>query len=135
MGMVAYLGKFISNLSEITAPLRKLLENDSECSFDKPQNEAFNRLKGIVTRGPVLKYVDPKLPPRVSSDASKSGLGAALEQLHDNEWHPVAYASRSMTSAEQNYWQVEKETLPILFPCERFLEYLYGPKFQIINDH
>ena len=135
MGMIAYLGKFIVNLSETTAPLRKLLENDTEWTFDKPQQEAFNTLKDLVTKAPVLKYFDPKLPTRISSDASKSGLGATLEQCHDGTWHPVAYASRSLTSAERNYCQLEKETLSILFACERFHEYLYGRKFKVINDH
>ena len=135
MGMIAYLGKFIVNLSETTAPLRKLLESDSEWSFDKPQQHAFNTLKDLVTKTPILKYFDPKLPTRTSSDASKSGLGATLEQCHDGTWHPVAYASRSLTSAEQNYCQLEKETLSILFACERFHEYLYGRKFLVINDH
>ncbi len=133
--MIAYLGKFIANLSEKTAPLRKLLENDTEWSFDKPQQHAFNTLKDLVTKTPVLKYFNPKLPTRTSSDASKSGLGATLEQCHDGSWHPVAYASRSLTPAEQNYCQLEKETLSILFACERFHEYLYGRKFQVINDH
>ena len=87
-----------------------------------------------MTKTPILKYFDPKLPTRTSSDASKLGLGATLEQCHDGTWHPVAYASRSLTSAEQNYCQLEKETLSILFACERFHEYLYGRKFLVIND-
>ena len=88
-----------------------------------------------MTKTPILKYFDPKLPTRTSSNASKSGLGATLEQCHDGTWHPVAYASRSLTSAEQNYCQLEKETLSILFACERFHEYLYGRKFLVISDH
>ena len=47
----------------------------------------------------------------------------------------VAYASRSLTLAEQNYCQLEKKTLSILLACEQFHEYLYGRKFQVINDH
>ena len=56
MSMIAYLGKFIVNLSETTAPLRKLLENDIEWSLYKPQQDAFNTLKDLVTKAPVLKY-------------------------------------------------------------------------------
>ena len=135
MGMIAYLSKFIVNLSETTAPLRKLLEKDTLWSSEKPQQDAFDTLKDLVTKAPVLKYFDPKLPTRISSDASKSGLEATLEQCHEGTWHPVVYASRSLTSAEQNYCQLEKETLSILFACDRFHEYLYGRKFQVINDH
>ena len=57
-------------------------------------------LKDLVTKAPVLKYFDSKLPTRILSDASKSGLEATLEQCQDRTWHPVAYTSRSLKSAE-----------------------------------
>ena len=34
---------------------------------------------------------------QVSCDASMKGLGAVLEQKHHDIWHPVSYASRSLT--------------------------------------
>ena len=37
LGMVTYLGKFVPNLSEVSAPLRVLLEKDIAWSFDTPQ--------------------------------------------------------------------------------------------------
>ena len=54
MGMIAYLSKFIVNLSETTAPLRKLLEKDTLWSSEKPQQDAFDTLKDLVTKAPVL---------------------------------------------------------------------------------
>ena len=93
LGMVTYLGKFVPNLSEVSAPLRVLLEKDIAWSFDTPQQQAFQELKLMITNTPVLKYFDPKLPIKVSSDASKSGLGATLEQKHSDCWYPVAFAS------------------------------------------
>ena len=133
--MVTYLGKFVSNLSEVSAPFRVLLEKDIVWSFDTPQQQAFQELKLIITNTPVLKYFDPKLPIKVSSDASKSGLGATLEQKHGDNWYPVAFASRSMTSSETNYVQIEKEILSIVFACEHFNDFLYGQRFLVENDH
>ena len=101
--MITYLGKFIPQLSVETAPLRTLLEKDVMWTFEKPQREAIKKLKELITSSPVLKYYNPNLPTRISSDASQEGLGAVLEQDHDNEWHPVAFASRSLTPAESNY--------------------------------
>ena len=63
---------------------------------------------------------------KVSSDASKDGIGAALPQEADGQWMPVTYASRSMTAAECNYAQIEKEQLGVVFACERFHSYTYG---------
>ena len=135
LGMITYLGKFIPRLSDETAPLRTLLEKDVIWTFDEPQRKAVQRLKELVTSSPVLQYYNPNVPTRVSSDASKLGLGAVLEQQHENEWHPVAFASRSLSPAEQNYCPLERETLSIVFACERFREYIYGLSFDVFNDH
>ena len=135
LGMITYLGKFIPKLSDETAPLRTLLEKDVIWTFDEPQRKAVQKLKELVTSSPVLQYYNPNVPTRVSSDASKLGLGAVLEQQHNEEWHPIAFASRSLSSAEQNYCPLERETLSIVFACERFTEYIYGLSFDVFNDH
>ena len=72
LGMVTYLGKFVPNLSEVSAPLRELLKKDLAWSFDTPHQQAFQELKLLITNSPVLKYFDPKLPIKVSFDMSKS---------------------------------------------------------------
>ena len=48
---------------------------------------------------------------------------------------PVAYASRSLTSAESNYAQIEKELLAILFGVEKFESFVYGKRFKVETDH
>ena len=82
-----------------------------------------------------LKFFDKNLPIKITCDASKLGLEAMLEQLHGTVWHPTAFASRSLTAAEQNYSQIEKETLSIVFSCGKFHEYVYGLRFVVENDH
>ena len=90
LGMTNYLCKFVPNYSEVTAPLRLLLQNDVEWSFDQPQIKAIEDLKRIITSEPVLQFYNPELPTKVSTDASKFGLGAVLEQKHGDEWKPEA---------------------------------------------
>ena len=136
LGMVNYLGKFINNLSELTAPLRTLLIKDSVWSLSEPQIAAINRLKEVLTTAPVLNFYNPSQPTRVSVDASSHGLGASLEQQDtDAIWQPIGFASRSLTSAERNCAQIEKETLAIVFACEKFHDYLYGRSFIVFSDH
>ena len=55
----------------------------------------------------------------IECDSSEHGLGAVITQ----EGKPVAYASRTLTSTERNYAQIEKEALAIVFACERFEQY------------
>ena len=72
-------------------------------------------IKDLLVREPVLKYFDVMAPTQLQVDASQSGLGAVLLQ----DGHPVAYASRSLTAAELNYPQIDKELLAIVFSCEK----------------
>lgn len=37
---------------------------------------------------------------KISSDESKSSVGAVLFKKYDNTWSPVAYASRELTKSE-----------------------------------
>ena len=67
----------------------------------------------------------------LSVDSSSYGLGATLMQ--DN--HPVAYASKILTKAQQNYAQIEKEMLAIVFGCQHFHQYIYGNQIKIETDH
>ena len=92
-------------------------------------------MKNAISTQPVLQHYDPDCPIRLSSDASKDGLGAVLLQLHDNKWTPVAYASRAMTSAETLYAQIEKKLLGIVFACERFHQLIYGATVEAETYH
>ena len=133
--MVAYLGKFIPNLSYNTSKLRKLLETKENWNWTDQHTEQFRNLQRLVSQSPVLKYFDQKLPTKVCVDASKSGLGGVLLQAHDEIWCHVAYASRALTKAEQNYSQSEKETLAVVFGTEHFNQYIYGRAFLVESDH
>ena len=72
---------------------------------------------------------------KISCDASLKGLGAVLGQKHKDIWYPVGYPSRSLTSAEKNYCQLEKEIFSIVFACQKFHDFIYGKRFYVFNDH
>ena len=135
LGMINYLGKFMPNLSEKTALLKGLLEKDVVWSWSDKHEECFCILKKLITDSPILKYYDPCKEIKLSVDASKYGLGAVLLQKYEEDWAPVAYGSRSLARSEMNYAQIEKETLAILFGCNKFNQHLYGVKFTIGSDH
>lgn len=48
---------------------------------------------------------------------------------------PVAFGSRTLSNAERNYAQVEKEALAIVFGIKKFHQYIYGWKFLLVTDH
>lgn len=131
LGMLAYVSKFIPNLSSLNAPLREIRKQE-EWSWTEKAKKAFQDVKNTLTSTTVLKYFDVKKPVRVTVDASMKGLGAALLQ----EDGVVAYASRALSETEQRYAQIEKEMLGVVFGCERFHKMLYGKSdVTIETDH
>ncbi|KAI2650239.1 Retrovirus-related Pol polyprotein from transposon 17.6 [Labeo rohita] len=125
LGMVNYLAKFAPSLSDINAPLRQLLRQDSEFLWDKQHDVAFQKMKDIITRepGPVLAFFDTSKDLTLQVDASKYGLGAVLLQ----EGKPLAYASKSLTDTEINYAQIEKDLLAILWGNDHQEAIVCGP--------
>ena len=49
------------------------------------------------------------------------------------EGQPVAQGSRALTKTQQNYSQIEKETLAVVFECEKFHQYVYGRVVEVEN--
>ena len=99
--MTQYLSKFLPQLSEVQAPLRELTQKDRQSMWNSTHQEAFEKVKRMVCDAPVLAHYQPKLPLSVQVDASQHALGAALMQ----EGKPVAYASHTLSDAEQRYAQ------------------------------
>ena len=131
LGMVTYVAKFIPNMAQLTSNLRLLLKKEIAWEWMDVQNNEFNNLKEILIKEPVLTYFRENEEITLSVDSSKDGMGAVILQRNQ----PVAYASKSLTSAQVNYAQIEKEALAILFGCQRFHQYLYGKQFIVETDH
>ncbi|XP_030596890.1 uncharacterized protein K02A2.6-like isoform X2 [Archocentrus centrarchus] len=136
MGMVNFISKFIPNLSAKTSCIRELLHKEHKFKWTAQHEEEWENLKRTLTTAPVLAFYDSTKGIKVSTDASKDGIGAVLLQAEGEHWKPIAYASRSMTESERRYAQIEKECLGLVFGLERFHSYIYGlPSFTVETDH
>ena len=126
------IAKFLPNLSVICEPLLKLSCKDTSWTWQSKQEAAFKKIKQLVTAAPVLEFYDVTKDVTIQYDASSSGLGAVLMQ----DGHPIAYASKALTTTERNYAQIEKECLAIVFACTKFDQYIYGRTIVTIHtDH
>ena len=97
LGMSNYLARFCPQLSAECEPLRQLL-NQETWSWTEQQEEAFQKVKELVTHAPTLRFFAPEDALESQADASSQGLRFCLMQ----KGQPLAFASRALTAAEKN---------------------------------
>ena len=134
MGLASYYRRYILHFSDIAKPLHQLTQKDTKFVWSHEHSHAFSTLKDKLVRAPILAYPQfgKTSPPFVlQTDASSVGLGAVLEQ----NGHVVAYASRALTKAEQQYSLIQKECLAAVFAMKQYRHYLLGRHFQLLTDH
>ncbi|XP_046362411.2 uncharacterized protein K02A2.6-like [Haliotis rufescens] len=135
LGCVNYYRKFIPDMSTVCAPLNKLLQKGTKFHWDSSCEKAFQKLCKHLTTSDVLVHYGPKQPLILAADASQHGLGAVIYHDTNSGERPIAFASRTLTAAEKNYSQIEKEALAIIFGIQKFHKYLYGRHFTLFTDH
>ena len=133
--MLNYYNRFLPNLSTLLQPLHDLLKKNTKWQWGQKQENAFQESKKLLTSASVLIHFDPQKPLVMTCDASPYGIGAVLSHKTDRGEQPIAYVSRTLTSAEKNYSVLEKESLAIIFGIKKFHQYIYGHRVQIITDH
>uniref|UniRef100_A0A672GZN6 ribonuclease H n=1 Tax=Salarias fasciatus TaxID=181472 RepID=A0A672GZN6_SALFA len=136
LGLVNYYARFVPNLSAVLHPLNVLLRKEAKWEWSKECKESFQTAKEQLASERVLIHYDPALPVILACDASPYGVGAVIShKLPSGEEKPIAFASRTLSKAEQNYAQIEREALGIIFGVRRFHSYLYGRHFTLLTDH
>lgn len=131
LGVINFMGPFVPNLSEKTGPLRELLQKNVIFNWTKLHDKVFAEIKDSMLKAKLLVPFDEAKELVIQCDASQYGLGCCLLQ----EGKPISFASRSLTSCERNYSQIEKEMLSIIYACTKFNFYTYGRKIRVTNDH
>lgn len=96
LGLASYYRKFIPNFAKIADPLNKLLHKETLFAWNEKCEEAFQKLKELMTKAPVLCFPDFEKPFKLCIDASNQGLEVVLSQDTDVGERPIAYASRSL---------------------------------------
>lgn len=136
LGLASYYRRFIQNFSVIANPLYALTRKDAVFDWSPACQEAFDRLKMVLTNAPLLAFPDFNRDFLLETDASGIGLGAVLAQKQaDGSVRPIAFASRTLQKHEKNYGITEMEALGVVWAVKHFRPYLYGHGCDVYTDH
>ncbi|XP_046398198.1 uncharacterized protein LOC124165003 [Ischnura elegans] len=122
--------------NRVDKELDSLLRKESDFVWTRECDRAFESVKASIVSGRDLAHYSPSLPVILECDASPFGLGAVLvHRFANGQERPIAFASRSLSRAERNYSQIDREALAIMFGVQKFNQYIYGRNFILRTDH
>ena len=132
LGMAGFYRKFIRDYAKIAVPMTDQLKAQGKTfRWDDEQERSFTKLKVALASAPILAIVDPLKSFVVETDASDKAVGAVLLQ----EGRPIAFESKKLDKAQQNYSVYEKELYAIIHALRKWRHYLYGAEFEVLFDH
>ena len=137
LGMCGYYRRFVENYATIAKPLTDLTKKNTSFKWNLECNQAFMKLKAVLTTYPVLASPNFDMPFELSIDASDVGVGAVLNQVYENVKHPVSYFSKKFNEAQRKYSTAEKETLALVLALNHFEVYLSSSPIpiKVHTDH
>uniref|UniRef100_A0A803JUZ6 Gypsy retrotransposon integrase-like protein 1 n=1 Tax=Xenopus tropicalis TaxID=8364 RepID=A0A803JUZ6_XENTR len=136
LGLLNFYHSFLKDKATVAEPLHRLLDKNATWKWSALHEQAFSDAKRLLSSDSVLVHYDLNKPLTLTCDASPYGIGAVLSHtVSGGREAPIAFYSRTMSTTERNYAQIDKEALAIVAGVKKFHEYLYGRGFAIITDH
>ena len=115
LGFCNFYCMFIKDFSNIACPLNNLTCKNEPWNWSKGCDAAFNCLKEICGKYPVLQTPDWSKQFLMDTDASGYALGVVISQEFEDSVHPIAFHSQSLLPAEANYDAHNKELAGVIF--------------------
>ena len=78
LGLTGYYRRYVKIFAAIAGTLHALTRKDAVFHWSTDCQDAFDRLKTLLTTSPITAFPDFSLPFRLYSDESTTGLGAIL---------------------------------------------------------
>ena len=115
VGLANFYGRMIPDFATKMLPLNNM--RNSDFSWDKMQYKTFEVIKNELCANPLVQPYSLQKEATVTTDSSEKAIWKS--RVLSQEGHPVIYVSRKLTPAEQNYSNIEREELAIVFVVTR----------------
>ena len=110
-------------------------QEDAVFHWSAACQDAFDRLKTLLTTSPITAFPDFSQSFRLYTEASTAGLGAILAQVREGKQRIIYCTSRSLNQAEKAYPATKIECLTIVWAVAKFRPYLMAMPFEVYTDH
>ena len=134
-GMVNFLATFLKNLQKILIPIYNLTRKNTKFLWTDECQNAFDRIKALLSCPPILRMPDMVGMFRLMSDTSILAAGAALYQYQGTAFYIVGYNSKKLPKAVQNYSVTELELFGLVINIYAFRQLLTNVYFEVFCDH
>jgi len=138
LGIMSYYRRYIKDFAKTARPLNDLLKKTAIWQWEKPQQDAYQKLKDTLLDDVFLLHPSNEKQFILETDASQFAWGAVLSQ-EDSEghWRPVGCLSKGFTDPETRYDTHDRELLAIIRALQDFRHWLTGTKYPVtvLTDH
>jgi len=133
VGFFNFYRPFIKGFAHITRPLHRLTRKDQEWTWGHDEQQAFDKLKKLVTEEPILAHPDLTQQFEVEVDTSGYATGATLlQRKEDGKKHPIGYFSATLNEAQRNYDIYDLELLAIVLAFRNWRPLLAGSLHKVV---
>jgi len=124
-GRLAYIRRFISNLTGRCHPFGHLIKKGAPFEWDKSCRVAFKKIKKYLSNPLVLGPLILGKPLILYIAAQEKSLGALCVQKNkEGKEIAIYYLSRTLVGAELKYSPIEKICLSFIFAIQKLRNYM-----------
>jgi hypothetical protein len=131
VGMINFYRDLYPKRAETLAPLTDLCGHKRKFTWEAQHEQAFQRMKEIITQDVMLTYPQFDKPFHVYTDASESQIGGVIMQ----ENKPLGFFSKKLNQTQKKYPVTEQELLAIVETIKYFKHMLLGHTIIVHTDH
>nr|MCH9869417.1 reverse transcriptase-like protein [Serratia marcescens] len=133
-GKLAYIRRFIANLSRKCQPFSHLMKKNTPFIWDEKCQKAFDNIKQYLANPPVLAAPITGKPLILYTAVTEESLGALLAQNNEEgKENALYYLSRRLHGAEFKYSLIEKYCLSLILAVQKLRHYLLAHEVTLIS--
>jgi len=138
LGLFSYYRTYVKDVAAIAKPLTDLAgaRKPAMLHCGDAEQQAFDSLRRIVCKAPVLAVPVPGKPFILRTDASAVQVACQLAQCDaEGNEHPVGFARQKLTSTQCSWPVIEREAYAIVWALNRFRNIIFSPQITVFTDH